>query len=74
MAKKLKPLSAASISKLVTKHATIAQTTEKVLGASIHTRAINLQLTNISDQHNVLPDNPNVSAENYNKSNGFLFI
>ena len=64
--KKLKPLSATSISKTVTKRATNAQTAEKALGASKHTRASNFELTIISDQHNVLSDDPNVLAEDFN--------
>lgn len=60
--KKPKSLSADSFSKMVTKHTTRAQTTEKASGTSKQTQASNTVLTKI-DPHKVLSYDPNVVEE-----------
>ena len=59
-----KTLSANSLTKLVSKHATRAQPAEKTSGTSRHTRKSNLELDAVPDQHNVLSDEI-VTAEDY---------
>ena len=55
--KKPKTFSASSLTKLVSKHATRAQSAEKTTGTSRHTRKSNLELNTVPDQHNVFSDN-----------------
>ena len=54
--KKPKTLSASSLTKLVSKHATRAQPAEKTSGTSWHTRKSSPELDAVPDQHNVLSD------------------
>jgi hypothetical protein len=62
--KKTKTLSASSLTKLVTKHATRALSADKASGSSRHTRQSNPELNTVSDQHSVHSDTT-VRAEGY---------
>ena len=62
--KKPKVLSASSLAKLATKHATRAQPAEKTLGTGRQTHKGNPELDAVPDQHDVLSD-PTVPAEDY---------
>ena len=61
---KPKTLSASSLTKLVSKHATQSQFPEKMSGISRHTRKSNPELNTVPGQHNVLSDNT-IIAEGY---------
>ena len=62
--KKPKTLSASSFTKLISKDATRAKSTENNSGTTRHTRKSSPNLNTVSDQRNVLSDN-NVVAQDY---------
>ena len=64
--KKPKTLSASRLTKLVYKHATLAQPAENTSGTSRHICKGNSELDAVPDQHNVLSDET-LTAESYQR-------
>ena len=63
--KKTKPLSATSLTQLVTKHVKPAQLDDKATSSSKPTQQSNRELNTVSDRHSVPSDNT-ISATAYN--------
>ena len=63
--KKLKPFSATSHRKMVSKHVTRAQTTEKASCSRKPTHTCNPKPNTLSDQHYMLSEPNNVFTEDY---------